>query len=94
MIDFKIDENKLDEIRSYIVENIIQNTDLMFNDEIRSNKMPVDTIEVIVDLYEYLHVIVTGDKYDYMFHWANKIGADIETGLLDEYVTKQLKEGE
>lgn len=94
MIDFKIDENKLDEIRSYIVENIIQNTDLMFNDEIRTDKLPVDAIEVIVDLYEYLHVIVTGEQYDYMFHWANKIGAWVETGLLDEYVTRQLKEGE
>jgi len=88
MIDFKIDENKLDKIREYIINNVIQNTDLMFSDEVRNDNMPVDIIEIIVDLYEYLHVIVTGEDYSYMFHWANKIGADVETGLFDEYINK------
>lgn len=68
--------NQLDEVRHWLVDNIMRNPDIMlFSDEIRNDK--IDLVEVIASLYELLHREVTGQPYNYMFHWANKCGARI-----------------
>ena len=71
-----LSEDELSKIRNYIIENYIRNPDVMFNDN-------PDLINASVGLYDILHITVTGDHYDYMWHWANKIGAwcdDLEFG--------------
>lgn len=89
VIHKQMSEEKLDRIRSLIVNKIISNDYIMFDDKIRNyeeDDNELDLVEVIVDLYEYLHQIVTGEEYDYMFHWANKIGSWVETGMFDKEV--------
>lgn len=76
---------QLDEVREWIINNIILNEDIMFSDEIRNGK--IDLIEVIDALYELLHREVTGKSYDYMYHQANKIGAWVEH---DKIITEMM----
>ena len=78
----KLDEQELADLRQWLINNIFQNPDVMFNDEMRTNlgiNIDVDIIEVVAWLYELLHREVTNEEYEYMFHWANKIGAWVET---------------
>lgn len=76
-----LDERKLKQIRDYLIDNVFRNPDVMFSkdrDEI------IDLPEIIASLYEMLHRTVTGEPYEYMFHWANKIGSYVEDDLFTQ----------
>lgn len=77
----KLTTEELTQLRSWLVENIIRNPNVMYNDNIRNDdyKYAPDLVEIIVGLYELLHIEVTGKEYDYMWHWANKIGSWVDT---------------
>lgn len=81
----KIDKEKLDQVRNWLIENIFRNPDIMHDDKRffetygdPGERTVIDIADVIASLYEVLHVAVTGEDYKYMFHWANKIGAWVE----------------
>lgn len=86
----KMSEKELSDIRKFLIDRIFCNGDVMFNREIRaaarSTKkiedvdytMCVDLATVIAFLYNKLHYAVTGELYEYFFHWANKCGAHVE----------------
>lgn len=81
-----MDEKELEHIRHWLVENVVRNPFIMFDDNVREASCPepseqdtIDLIEVIVYLYEELHKQVTGDSYEYMFHWGNKVGSWVNT---------------
>lgn len=78
-------EQKLDKIRNYIITNVMRNPDIMYN-QIRDRED--DPVDIIASLYEELHKEVTGKPYEYMFHWANKIGSDCSDDLF-----KNMKDG-
>lgn len=82
MID--MDDEKLIKIREFIKNEICRNHDIMHNPEMRDAHIP----EIIVGLYEYLHHEVTGEHYEYMFHWANKIGSWVDTYDFDKYLER------
>ncbi len=79
----KLTKEQLDQVRHWLVDHVIRNGTFMFSDEVRGDECKIsnepDLIEVIVALYELLHIEVTGEEYDYMWHWANKIGSWVET---------------
>lgn len=79
---------RLKKIRNVLVNEIYTNPGIMLNDTIRGDDIAdeIDLIEVITDLYEYLHIMVTHRPYNYMFHWANKCGSWVETGGFDKLV--------
>lgn len=79
---------KLAEIREYIVNNIMKNPDYVFSDDVRGERddMDIDLLEVIASLYEVLHREVTGETYNYMYHFTNKVGGWVEDGLFTEEV--------
>ena len=82
---------QLDEVRNWIVDNIMRNEDIMFSDEIRNGK--IDLVEVIDALYELLHREVMGKSYDYMYHWANKIGAYVEHDkIITDMIARRIKD--
>lgn len=86
---------KVDEIKGYLIEHVFRNPSIMLNDNVRGYEDDdIDLISIICDLFEYLHVIVYGSKYDYMFHWANKCGSWIETGEFDAIIEEIMKEKE
>lgn len=81
-------QGKLEEITSFLVTNIFRNSDIMFNDVIRGNHRGIadgpeeeDLCYIIASLHNMLYKEVTGEYYDYMFHWANKVGAWIYDDL-------------
>lgn len=39
-----------------------------------------ELLDIVASLHNELYKQITGEYYDYMFHWANKAGYD---GLLD-----------
>jgi len=75
----------IDDIREYLIENVFRNPDIMFSDE-RNN---VDLPEIIASLYNCLHLAITGEPYDYMFHWANKVGSWVDEKLFMEEKTDE-----
>lgn len=86
--NMKISEQKLNEIKSYLIEKIFRNPDIMFSDEMIENDIP----EIICGLFEYLHISITGEPYDYMFHWANKCGSWVETDFFDKIIEDRMKQ--
>lgn len=79
-------ENELNTIKWWLIENIFRNSDIMFDDNIRRDD--IDLVEIIASLYEMLHREVTHEPYEYMFHWANKVGSWCE----DQFFINLLKE--
>ena len=88
-------KNEIERIRRWLIENIFRNENAMYNDNIREvssdcSKDNIDMIDIISSLYNLLHKEVTGELYDYMFHWANKVGSDTDEHIFDNI----MKEGD
>lgn len=77
-----MNEQKLDEITTYLKENVFKNTDIMYTDD----DMILDLLEMIASLHNLLYEEVTGERYDYMFHWANKIGSWVNDDFFDDEI--------
>lgn len=84
-----ISKEKLDDITDFLKWNVFRNSDIMFleGQGITLNKPLTDKfdgepikevylVDVIASLHNLLYEAVTGERYDYMFHWANKVGSD------------------
>lgn len=41
-------------------------------------------LNVIASLHNLLYESETGERYDYMFHWANKCGGDCSDNIFDK----------
>lgn len=86
-------KEQLIKVKEYIKDNIVMNPDIMFNDTIRGDEPglndQIDLIEVIVSLYELLNIEVTGEKYSYFFHWANKIGSWVNDKLFTDLIKEE-----
>ena len=67
-------ESELRIIRNFIIEGIIREPDIFLKLLEIDVTEDLDMIDVITGLYNMLHKSVTGEDYDYMWHWANKIG--------------------
>ena len=80
-----MDNDKLSCIREYIINNVMREPNIMFNSQIRIQH-EVDPVDIIASLYNELHEVVTGERYDYMFHWANKVGSSVNEDLFKENV--------
>ena len=77
-------KEELDNITLWIKNNIMRDSNIMFDDNIRGDCyefQDIDMIEVIASLHNMLYKEVTGEYYDYMFHWANKVGSRVYDDL-------------
>ena len=86
---------QLDNITSWLKWKIFREMDQMYADlpDIPLDKPyedkyigtieAVDLIDVIASLHNLLYEEVTGERYDYMFHWANKVGASCQDDIFD-----------
>ena len=75
-----MDNTELTIIREYIID-VILNKDTYYAEDAETVTYLID---VVTSLYNMLHKEVTGEYYDYMFHWANKIGAEIDEHMFKE----------
>lgn len=64
---------------SFLIDNVFQDPDIMFSDLRWDGDK--DLPYIIASLFELLHREVTGEPYLYFYHWANKIGANVECDL-------------
>ena len=83
----KLNEHDLEKIKDIIKNDIILSGDCLdyeFNDD------DVNLFEVITSLYNLLYEVCTGKKYDYFFHWFNKVGMSVDTNerYFDKFLTK------
>ena len=104
-------KNELKMITDWLIENIVMNPDIMYPDAIRTAgkknekvttpkgnvtvPTAIDLVAVIVYLHNRLYEEIAGEPYNYMFHWANKIGSyvDDEKTLQDcKYVVENDEE--
>lgn len=74
-----MNEQKLNEITTYLKENVFKNPDIMYTED----DTILDLLEMIASLHNLLYEEVTGERYDYMFHWANKIGSWVDDDFFD-----------
>ena len=81
-----ITREQLDEITSWLIWNIFRNGDIMWAEDPDTDKgnQYYDLIDIIASLHNLLYQAITGERYDYMFHWANKIGSDCCDDFFDE----------
>lgn len=78
-------KEQLAKITAYLKEKVWRNADVMHNQSTDS----VDLVDIISSLHNLLCEEVTGSRYNYAFHWANKIGSWTEDNIFDEI----MKEG-
>lgn len=83
-------KEQLNEITSWLIDNVFRNPDAMFSDEIEIGNEAIALPDVIATLHNLLYEQITGERYDYMFHWANKVGSDCNDNIFDS----MLKGGE
>ena len=70
-------EKKLNAITTYLKENVWRNPDVMFAMD-TDNVSDIDDsfwklLDILTSLHNELYKAVTGDYYNYAFHWTNKI---------------------
>lgn len=74
---------ELRKITKWLIENVFRNYDFMFADGDESHPGGVHAADIIASLHNLLYEQVTGERYNYMFHWANKIGSDTKDNIFD-----------
>ena len=71
-----MNEEELKKVRDFLVDNVFRNPNVVLYDNIASDAIKgFDLVDLIASLYDMLHLSVTGEHYDYMWHWCNKVGA-------------------
>lgn len=78
-------KDELNAITSCLIDNVFRNSHIMFSeDEIMIGDEVVGLPDIIASLHNLLYEQITGERYDYMFHWANKIGSDCIDDIFDD----------
>lgn len=77
-------KENLDALTADLIDNVIQNPDFVFDLGAEHN---IELLEIIASLHNILYKEVTGEYYNYMFHWYNKIAGG---SLDDNYYIKYM----
>lgn len=88
-------EKQLNELTYWLRENVFKNPDIMYNDwlwyqEIDKDNVDTNLIDIIATLHNIIYKLVTGESYDYMFHWCNKIGSDCDDHVFDKLLESEV----
>lgn len=79
-------KEQIDIITSYLKEKIWRNGEVMYMKSDSKEIDITDLIDIISSLHNLLYEEVTGKRYDYAFHWCNKVGAWTEDNIFDEII--------
>ena len=85
-----ISKEQLDKITTKLIWGVFRNDDIMWSDipMAKVGDTEYDLRDIIATLHNYLYEAVTGKRYDYMFHWCNKIGSDCDDDVFSENYPK------
>jgi len=82
-------KEQINELKSLIIDRVITNPDVMFDENnIHDDGIP-DVINIIVGMFEYIYQLSNGNEYDYLWHYANKIGAWCNTHYLYTWLNRR-----
>lgn len=81
----QLTEEDLRVIRDFIIDNVCKNENFVFNETLENE---IDIISLVCSMYNVLYNVITGNKYDYFYHWTNKIG-----GACDDYYIENILKG-
>lgn len=82
---------QLNAITSYLKEKIWRNADVMFMQSDNQGCEEIDPsylVDIISSLHNLLYEVVTGNRYNYAFHWCNKVGAWTEDNIFDNVIER------
>ena len=85
-----MDKKQLRKITEWLVYNFFRNDSIIYplsEDEmmIENGKgQYVSVVDIVASLHNLLCEVVDGKRYDYMFHWLNKIGYDCDDDIFDD----------
>lgn len=93
-------DEQLKIIREWIIWYIMREDKILHDPAVRDiqvygdpgETVSIDLVDVIASLYELLHFQVTGEYYDYMWHWTNKAGAEVNDKFFAEMMQKWKEE--
>lgn len=87
-----MNQQQLRKITEWLVINFFRNEDIIYpliDDklmiEIEKDNF-VSIIDIIATLHNLLSESVTGNRYNYMFHWLNKIGYSCDDDIFDDFL--------
>lgn len=98
-----ISKEQLDNITSFLKWAIFRNPHIMLEElpgvvinpgEEKEKQIEVDLTDIIATLHNLLCEAITGERYDYMWHWANKIGSWCSDDVFDDDFIKRCQEEE
>lgn len=85
-------KEKLDTITEYLISNVWRNANVMFDNSCIEDGNVSDLIDIISSLHNLLYEEVTGKRYNYAFHWANKVGSDAIDNIFDnDYIEREIE---
>lgn len=79
-----MNKDQLHKITSYLVDNVWRNENVMFDKEFIEEHDVETLVDIISSLHNLLHEEVTGERYNYAFHWANKVGSGVDDNMFDD----------
>lgn len=77
-------KEQLDKITEYLKWNVWRNDNVMFDNSCIEEGDVSDLVDIISSLHNLLYEEVTGERYNYAFHWANKVGSDVLDNIFDK----------
>lgn len=84
-----MNKDQLNQITEYLKENVWRNADVMFDTACIGDGDVSNLVDIITSLHNLLHEEVTGERYDYAFHWANKVGSDVDDDIFDKLIKEE-----
>lgn len=90
-----LNRNQIDKLKTLIIDNVVMNPNVILNnDNLADDGDPnPDVIDIVVGMFEYIYQLSTGSEYDYMWHYANKVGSWCWTDYLYNWLTKEVENG-
>ena len=81
-----ISVEKMEEITDILAIGIFRDAEIMYCDMplVEYDGKRYGLRDIVATLHNYLHEAVKGERYDYMFHWANKVLADCDDDVFEE----------
>lgn len=84
-------QKQLSALTIWLKDNVFRNPDAMYPRYDESEDESIIEIDgeyilmtdIIASLHNLLYEAITGERYNYMFHWANKIGSWCEDDIFD-----------
>lgn len=70
-------EATLQLIRNFLIDNVFRNPNYYFPTSTDDVDTTQDALVIIAGLYELLHVTLTGEEYDYFWHYGNRVTGTI-----------------